>query len=77
MIQLYVGTMCEPLNIIDATDAYSNEVMGAEVMKAVYALLEKNDFRTDNYFRWVGPTEKGSFHIDFGSWSTFIGVYPM
>ncbi len=80
-LYLYTGAMCEPKYIIDEAGIITSEAedwfCSPEALKAVYALLEKNGFSSDGYFRWAGPCEDGNFHIDFGSYSFFVGMNPV
>lgn len=73
-IDLYKGYMAAPQRVLAQTEVEANSPVDAEVVKKVYKIIEDNGFRADNYVRWLGPEQDGSYHIDFGSWSTFVSI---
>lgn len=78
---MYEGAICEPRGLVDVSPIYSTEsyqwISDPDVVKNVIKMIEENGYRADGYLRWVGPDEDGSFHVDFGSWSTFVGIMPL
>ena len=74
IIKMYKGAMTAPQKILAQTEVEAKSPVDAEVIKEVYKTIENNGFRADNYVRWLGPVEDGSYHIDFGSWSTFVSI---